>query len=193
MRKTLLYLLAVIGAVVGIGLASTGPAAASVGPPAPYMPWRWNTSIEISGHPWIHVCNQSGYPLQANVEDWDTVTNDVYLTYHYGACTNVAEKNKIDVFRGSIASGACNAVYRAVDGANHITNTNVTINPSPTCTNNSVSFEHWRSQGVGVGIGNLTFGSNFDANWLSLMDITFESYLSFQPAKEDGLTADYYN
>lgn len=173
--------------------------------PAPYSSLRWNTTPEdANGHPWICVGNHIGDAWQDRVNAWNDMADQLTVTYQVGAnaCYGWGGNEKIDIEIGSDTARACAYVYKQWNSAGNLTRVIVYHNHgiagcwSTTNPTAELSTLHWKSQVIGLGLGNLQFGAaDRPAGWSegSVMDMSTYSYSTPDPVRGDGLTYDYYN
>lgn len=185
----------------GVAAAGTSTMAAAAFDPAPYSTLRWATTPEdANGHPWICISNNIGDAWQDRVIAWDYMADQLTYTYQINGCSGWGNNEKIDIEVGTNSARACAYVYKAWNTAGQLTRVivyhNHAIAGCHTVTNptNELSVRHWKSQVIGLGLGNLQYGAADRPNWgLGVMDMASESYLIPDPERGDGLTYDWYN
>lgn len=171
--------------------------------PAPYSSLRWATTPEdANGHPWICISDNLNDSIQYQVGLWGQVTNDLTYNYQVNGCQGWGTNEKIDVQRGIDGARACAYVYKAWNASSQLTRVIVyhnhairgcyeTTNPTA-----ELSVRHWKSQVIGLGLGNLQFGTaDRPTGWpcTSVMDMAAVSYVTPDPCLYDGRTFDIYN
>lgn len=173
--------------------------------PAPYSELKWLTTPEdANGHPWICIGNHIGDAWQDRVNAWNDAADQLTVTYQVGAnaCAGWGGNEKIDIEVGVDTSRACAYVYKAWNASGYLTRVIVYHNHgvagcwSTTNPTAELSTLHWKSQVIGLGLGNLQFGAgNRPPGWntTSVMDMSSTSYSTPDPARQDGLTYDWYN
>lgn len=187
----------------GTPVAQTSSMTAAVPNIAPYSTLRWATTPEdANGHPWICFGNHIGDAWQDRVIAWDVAADQLTYTYQVGsnACDGWGNNEKVDIEAGYDLNRACAYVYKAWNTAGLLTRVIVYQNRSRnnTCwndggtTNGLLSVRHWKSQAIGLGLGNLQFGGTL-LTFNSVMDMSKISYNFPDPHRNDGLTYDYYN
>lgn len=190
----------------GIAAAEQTMGLAAAFQPAPYSSLRWRTTPEdANGHPWICIGNHIGDAWQDRVNAWNDQADQLTVTYQVGtnACSGWGNNEKIDIEQGYDSARACAYVYKAWNSASTLTRVIVYHNWSkPACYSTTnptaeLSTLHWKSQAIGLGLGNLQYGAaDAPSGWYNgfgVMDMSQYSYSTPDPVREDGLTYDYYN
>jgi len=174
--------------------------------PAPYSSLRWATTPEdANGHPWICIGNHIGDAWQDRVNAWEAVADQLTVTYQVGssACSGWGGNEKIDIEIGIDTARACAYVYKAWNSSGLLTRVIVYHNhgtyacyglDSTSTDVERASVSHWKTQTIGLGLGNLQFGSSVNLPWgPSVMDMSEYSFATPDPDRGDGLTYDWYN
>jgi hypothetical protein len=185
------------------GMSAPAQTLAAAFDPAPYSSLRWATTPEdANGHPWICISNNANTTFQDIVVAWDHEADQLTYAYQLNGCQGWGNNEKIDIERGGDPARACAYVYKAWNASGLLTRVIVYLNFHYTkdgCTSElseqaHLSTQHWKSQTIGLGLGNLQYGFADRPNWgIGVMDMSSESYLTPNPERGDGLTYDWYN
>jgi hypothetical protein len=169
--------------------------------PAPYSTLRWKDSA--NGHPNICVNNNTSLSHQPGFDAWYTNADDYYGIYS-ATCTGYYDNERIDIEEGWDSTKGCAYVWKDWDSNGVITATNVYDNIARygDCYNvSTVSAEHWKSQALLLGMGNLTYYSSQlcpgtkcpNTGYNQVMDLSRASNLQSFASRGDGLSYSYYN